>query len=201
MTADKITKRTKQSKSRRGGHLAPDPLPEVLPWNDENAPLLFEYLGRIRSPAEVLADQVAAMERIAREGLADQTLPEGAPAKHWAAELLAAVADWRAVGDASDRELAAFRAGEAWALLQVCARASGKQRTASSGGTAGKVSRADGRMEDLRARMGELPPQCLADAPAARRALLAEGWESPWSDRVAEDRIRGVLRERASKVR
>lgn len=201
MTDDKVTRRTKRSKSQRGGHLAPDPLPERLPWNDENAALLFEHLGRIKSPAELLADQMDAMGRIARECLADPTQPEGAPAQHWAAELLAAVADWRAAGDASARELAAFRAGEAWALLQACARASGMQRAAASEGTAGKVSKAEADMTDLRARMAKLPPQCLATAPTARLALLAAGWEPPWSERVAECRIRDVLRERASKPR
>ena len=201
MTADKITKRTKQSKSRRGGHLAPDPLPEVLPWNDENAPLLFEYLGRIRSPAEVLADQMAAFGRIGRECLADQTQPEGAPTRHWANELLGAIADWRAVDDAASQALAAFRAGEAWALLQVCARASGKQRTASGEGIKGKATTAISRMADLRSRMAKLPPQCLRDAPTVRKALLAAGWKPPWTDRVTEDRIRAVLREPASKTR
>lgn len=201
MTADKVTKPTKRSKAQRGGHLAPDPLPERLPWNDATAALLFEYLGRIKSPAEALADRMATMERVARECRADPTQPEGAPAQHWAAELLVAVADWRAAGDASARELAAFRAGEAWALLRACARASGMQRAASSEGTMGKVSKAEADMTDLRARMAKLPPQCLATAPTARRALLAAGWKPPWSERVAEDRIRDVLRDRASKPR
>lgn len=207
MTKRDDTAKGRRSRAQRGGRFTHDPELAAIRWDDGGAEALAEWMRPSDTrppPAETLAERIGIMEDVANECLADPGQPVGGPTRHWARELLDQATAWRKLASTPDaawrepgRQDAAFRMGVAWALLCVYARDGAAQHKVGSAGTAGKGEKAAAEMAGLRAAMAELNPPWMWNAPAVLAALLAEGWKSPWSERVTLDKIRAVLREPA----
>ena len=200
-------RKPRRSKEPRGGRFTQ--VPEPLPWNDENARLLFDAIDKSQHipPAELMAKIAADLERAANEYLASTEHAGEISSRYWAGKVLGAVSYWRKFAGATEgegpawRELAAYELGEAQMATHIYAALCSEQRQTARRGIAGKREKAAADMADLRAAMARVPPAERGSATRYRKALERMGWKSPWSERVTEKNIREILRDDASKTR